>query len=176
MTDIPYGDCFTVDARWDIKPLLAPGHQHLQQTSPFSATADLAVGSSATDAGRQASSPPSTGAVGGAMRSLLSRSGPLSGAFATVGGGDGLGSARSSGSGAPPSWPCKVSVNIYLRVPFSRTCMFRRIIESGASKQFKDTYTLLMDELRVALAQVCNGCAYVPSDQSLRLDFIDENV
>ncbi|KAG1654886.1 hypothetical protein FOA52_006530 [Chlamydomonas sp. UWO 241] len=74
--DIPYGDCFTVDTRWEMRPVVD----------------------------------------------------------------------------AMPGEPA-VQVDVYLRVPFSRMCLFKKIIEHGTFAQSKDTNTALLQRLVDALTQ-----------------------
>ncbi len=136
MTDIPYGDCFTVDSRWDIMPLGGdvsrapspppPQLQHSKSSVPASTAAAAGAGPAAK---RSAASVPAFGNSAGA-------------------------SSAAAMALELPQQPQQVQVNITLRVPFSRSCLFKRVIEGGVMKQFKDTHVALMDELRSAMAVV----------------------
>ncbi|GAX79453.1 hypothetical protein CEUSTIGMA_g6894.t1 [Chlamydomonas eustigma] len=92
MSDIPYGDCFTVEKRWDIRP--APD--------------------------------------------------------------------------APPSSPTLL-VDVHLRVPFSRTCFFKKIIEMGTVSQSKEMVSQLVEALQQALLEhFQNVSAADPATLSMR--------
>eukprot|EP00201_Polytomella_parva_P021648 CAMPEP_0175046020 /NCGR_PEP_ID=MMETSP0052_2-20121109/4789_1 /TAXON_ID=51329 ORGANISM="Polytomella parva, Strain SAG 63-3" /NCGR_SAMPLE_ID=MMETSP0052_2 /ASSEMBLY_ACC=CAM_ASM_000194 /LENGTH=890 /DNA_ID=CAMNT_0016309701 /DNA_START=630 /DNA_END=3298 /DNA_ORIENTATION=+ len=81
MTDIPYGDCFTVDLRWDVT---------------------------------------------------------------AVKGGEG---AKGGGGGGS-----EVNFDVYIKVPFSRRCLFKSVIENGSHNQVQETYTGMVEQLRIQLA------------------------
>jgi len=117
MTDIPYGDCFTVDLRWDVRPL-PPSHPAAAGMAEF--------GDGAGPAGISSYS----------ANNLTTPFRHLS---------------PSGGAGAEGG--AQSLVDISVRVPFSRRCLFKKVIESGTHKQVTDTYTALTDELRRALEE-----------------------
>jgi hypothetical protein len=102
MTDIPYGDCFTVDLRWDVSAVDAPG-------GGASSSAQQGAGAAGGNRG------PNRGQEGaqqgaGAAGSTMSSMGP-----------DPRASMLSLGT-TP-----MVKVDLSLRVPFSRKCLFKRV-------------------------------------------------
>eukprot|EP00200_Dunaliella_tertiolecta_P008373 CAMPEP_0202378358 /NCGR_PEP_ID=MMETSP1127-20130417/17680_1 /ASSEMBLY_ACC=CAM_ASM_000462 /TAXON_ID=3047 /ORGANISM="Dunaliella tertiolecta, Strain CCMP1320" /LENGTH=812 /DNA_ID=CAMNT_0048976633 /DNA_START=173 /DNA_END=2611 /DNA_ORIENTATION=- len=90
MTDIPYGDCFTVDIRWDITPTTIEAEGDEQETPGL-------------------------------------------------------------------------NIGIVMKVPFQRSCLFKKVIESGTQKQVLQTYTAMVDALKPALLE-----ALQPSDLPLQ--------
>ncbi len=96
MNDIPYGDCFTVDKRWDIRP------------DPESSESLLVVR---------------------IERAGLRRSSSVTDLFLL------------------PQQPQEV----HLRVPFSRTCFFKKIIEMGTFGQSKEMVTQSVESINQAI-------------------------
>ncbi|KAG1674300.1 hypothetical protein FOA52_013489 [Chlamydomonas sp. UWO 241] len=91
--DIPYGDCFTVNTRWEIRP------------SNYGETG------------------------------------------LSDGDGDPF-AALASADDIP-----RITVDIYLRVPFTRMCLFRKVIEAGTFKQVKENYLVLIERVREVLEE-----------------------
>mmetsp|Transcript_32890 Transcript_32890/g.72629 ORF Transcript_32890/g.72629 Transcript_32890/m.72629 type:complete len:758 (-) Transcript_32890:1138-3411(-) len=79
MADIPYGDCFTVDLRWDVRPAPSDSNQLL--------------------------------------------------------------------------------LDVHLRIPFIRKCLFKKVIESGTTRQVTETYTNMLAELRPILEERARAAA-----------------
>ncbi|KAF5827953.1 hypothetical protein DUNSADRAFT_18464, partial [Dunaliella salina] len=47
-----------------------------------------------------------------------------------------------------------LNIDIVMRVPFQRSCLFKKVIESGTHKQVLQTYTAMVDVLKPALMEV----------------------
>ncbi|KAF5827954.1 hypothetical protein DUNSADRAFT_18464, partial [Dunaliella salina] len=46
-----------------------------------------------------------------------------------------------------------LNIDIVMRVPFQRSCLFKKVIESGTQKQLLQTYTTMADALKPALVE-----------------------
>ena len=129
--DVPYGDCYTCNIRWEVRAVATPDVSitDVVQQQPQQ------PGSAATTGAQQPADPSAVTAGGGAA---ATGAGPVVEAAATTAGaGVAEGTAVTAGVGALAAAaggavggggsPPQVHLDIYMSVPFSRVCVFKKV-------------------------------------------------
>lgn len=143
MTDIPYGDCFTVDLRWDVHSM-GPPSGGAEGGSPAEPQAG-AQGGYPTDRPSSVQLAQSLGMLAQQGQQGQSGGGAVETPFASAAGGQQAGSGlatpfRNSTAGplsallgagsapapVPPPLP-QMRIDITVRVPFNRRCLFKKV-------------------------------------------------